>query len=670
MARSLNIVIGADIEKLRKGLQEAIVAIQSSGSKMSAETAKAATEIEKKLADISTKNPTAGTVRQLTNLAMQARALGPEFAQTANDIIRAAGEMQDSIGDARAEVSYFASDTRRLDAVIGTVQAVAGAYSVVEGATALMGVESENLTKTMVKLQAVMAVVTGLQEIQTLLQEESAAMQGLLALRTTVLTAAQTAYATAVGTATGVQRAFNLAMAAAPWALAATALAAIVIAVGNYQDRIKKAAEQQKLFNEINSDTLKNFEEEVKSVSGLLAVVNNHNASMVERKNALAEIQKIYPDFLANQNLDKVGSEELKTATTNLTNEIYKQAKAKAAFAKLQELSAKMLEYELGKQQAQLSTQAEINRLYASGASPAQVQKFIESQKNVGTIAEQNAAKIQSQIDAIINMSNAQGLSLTPVTKATTAIKEQTKAVEGLTTAQTNQAAARKLVTPQFGAGAPTIEAFAAVTGPMQQYAPVLKQATGEQIAIMSDYEQRMTEAAGAINNAFNSMTAEGVEAFGDMIGGILSGQITSFDDFGKALLGSVAKFMRAFGTALIATATASKAFKEFILKRPEIGIAAGIALVAGSAAISGMLKKGPQPTAFAEGGIVSGPTLGLVGEYPNARNNPEVIAPLDKLKGMLKTGDNSSGFVASTTIAGRDLAIVLERYNKDSKRG
>lgn len=55
MARSLNIVIGADIEKLRKGLQDAVSAIQASGSKMSAETAKAATEIEKKLKDISTK---------------------------------------------------------------------------------------------------------------------------------------------------------------------------------------------------------------------------------------------------------------------------------------------------------------------------------------------------------------------------------------------------------------------------------------------------------------------------------------------------------------------------------------------------------------------------------------------------------------------------------------
>ena len=64
---------------------------------------------------------------------MQARALGPEFAQTANDIIRAAGKMKDSISDARAEVSYFASDTRRIDAVLGAVQAVAGAFGAKPG---------------------------------------------------------------------------------------------------------------------------------------------------------------------------------------------------------------------------------------------------------------------------------------------------------------------------------------------------------------------------------------------------------------------------------------------------------------------------------------------------------------------------------------------------------
>jgi hypothetical protein len=312
------------------------------------------------------------------------------------------------------------------------------------------------------------------------------------------------------------------------------------------------------------------------------------------------------------------------------------------------------------------------------------VQKFIESQKNVGTIAEQNAAKIQSQIDAIINMSNAQGLSLTPVTKATTAIKEQTKALKKFNDEQakiTKEGRERALsyldldragiarAIPKPKIKEPT-GPITSTTKEMDAGTRALKAAQLEREINQANYEERMTASMGRVNDAFNNLTAEGLEAFGDMIGGILSGQVNSFDDFGKALLGSVAKFMRAFGSALIATATASKAFKEFIIRRPEIGIAAGIALVAGSAAIMGMLKKGPQPTAFAEGGIVSGPTLGLVGEYPNARNNPEVIAPLDKLKGMLKTGDNSSGFVASTTIAGRDLAIVLERYNKDSKRG
>jgi len=215
------------------------------------------------------------------------------------------------------------------------------------------------------------------------------------------------------------------------------------------------------------------------------------------------------------------------------------------------------------------------------------------------------------------------------------------------------------------------------ISGPIQSTSKAMSEETRlqrreqlKQEINQIEYEERMVKSMEGVNAAFNNLSVQGLESFGQALGDILSGQINSFDDFGKALLGSVAQFMRAFGSALIATATASKAFKELLIKDPVLAAAAGVALVAGSAVISGMLKKGPKATAFAEGGIVRGPTLGLVGEYPGARNNPEVIAPLDKLKGMLKTGDNSSGFVASTTIAGRDLAIVLERYNKDSKRG
>ena len=108
MAKSLNIVIGADIEKLREGFNKAIAVVQSGSNKMSAEVAKSAKSMEERLASIATRNPTMGSVRQLTQLAMEARALGPEFAQVANEIIKQAGRMKDAIGDTRAEVGYFA----------------------------------------------------------------------------------------------------------------------------------------------------------------------------------------------------------------------------------------------------------------------------------------------------------------------------------------------------------------------------------------------------------------------------------------------------------------------------------------------------------------------------------------------------------------------------------
>jgi hypothetical protein len=183
------------------------------------------------------------------------------------------------------------------------------------------------------------------------------------------------------------------------------------------------------------------------------------------------------------------------------------------------------------------------------------------------------------------------------------------------------------------------------------------------------EWAQKQLDALEKVNAAFATLQSEAAVSFGQFIGDLVSGEQDAGKNFGKNMLGAIASFMDSLGKALIATAVASEAFQKLILTNPIAAAAAGVALVAGAAIVRNSLKEGPEVTAFAEGGIVSGPTLGLMGEYPNARSNPEVIAPLDKLQGMLNTG-SQSGFVASTTITGRDLAIVLERYNKDSKRG
>jgi len=669
---SINIVLGGDIKPLEKALDDAVAKTEKAGKELSQGAADAVKKMSEQFQKIAQRDPSMATVRQLQNIAMTARALGPEFSDLANEVVKAAGKMKDDIGDMRAEVGYFASDTRRLDSVLGTMQGVAGAFGVAEGAMAVLGVQSEDFQKTMMKLQGIMAVVTGLQAVQNTLQQESAAIQGILALRTAALTAVQTAYTTATGGAVGAQRLMNLTMAAAPWAAALSLVAAVGYAMVQYSKNAGNVSATQKVLNEITQETNKNFATEAKNVGALVAIVNDQALSMQQRKNALAEIQKIYPDYLANQSLEKLTTDQLKTATTGLTAEILKQAKAKAAFAKLQELSAKMLEYEIGQQKAQATTQAEVARLYASGATASQVQKFIESQQNVGTAAAKQAAQIQTQIDAILKLAKAEDLTIAPVQASADAIKTQTTALKDLQKVTQNNLADVSKVVPgsQFGAGAPTIEKFAAATGPLKQYTQVVQQETAQQEVTMSDYEQRMTSAMEGVNQAFNNLSAQGLEAFGQLLGDIMTGQVDSFQDFGKRLLQAVAAFMKSFGQALIATATASKAFKELLIAHPVAAIAAGVALVAGSAVINNMLETGPNVTAFADGGIVSGPTLGLMGEYPGASTNPEVIAPLDKLKSLMKPSDSGSGYIASTHVSGRDLAIVLNRYNKDNQRG
>jgi len=73
-------------------------------------------------------------------------------------------------------------------------------------------------------------------------------------------------------------------------------------------------------------------------------------------------------------------------------------------------------------------------------------------------------------------------------------------------------------------------------------------------------------------------------------------------------------------------------------------------------------------PIPMAKGGILSGPTNILAGEYMGARNNPEIIAPLDKLRNMINT-DQNINLSGSFRLTGDDLLLAVEQANKTRQR-
>lgn len=87
---------------------------------------------------------------------------------------------------------------------------------------------------------------------------------------------------------------------------------------------------------------------------------------------------------------------------------------------------------------------------------------------------------------------------------------------------------------------------------------------------------------------------------------------------------------------------------------------------IAGLATAITTVSQVKQATAFANGGIVSGPTMALVGEYAGASNNPEVIAPLNRLRELLpEPGANVAHVEVTGRLRGSDIELSGRNYRR-----
>jgi TP901 family phage tail tape measure protein len=160
---------------------------------------------------------------------------------------------------------------------------------------------------------------------------------------------------------------------------------------------------------------------------------------------------------------------------------------------------------------------------------------------------------------------------------------------------------------------------------------------------------QKTTQFGNALEYIGEQIPSMFASAFESMMNG------ESFiKSLGKMILGLIKKLVAAAAAALVLSTLLG-----------GIGIGKIGSTVASFKGIFGAL------TGFAKGGIVSGPTMGLMGEYPGARSNPEVIAPLDKLKSLIgdRGGSSNVQVGGEFTLKGQDLVVALQRADRNRNR-
>lgn len=192
---------------------------------------------------------------------------------------------------------------------------------------------------------------------------------------------------------------------------------------------------------------------------------------------------------------------------------------------------------------------------------------------------------------------------------------------------------------------------------------------TAEQIEKLQDKINSLNASAEGTAAAFspiadilNNLATNTLVEFGTQIGNLISGGEFSLDGF----LGMIANALIQIGTHLVMVSKLFLAVKALFAsggKLAPFAIPIGLAAIAAGVALNNSISKKQNVKAFANGGIVSGPTMGLIGEYPGAKSNPEVVAPLDKLKDMIG-GQGGGSFV----LKGQDLVLALNRSESSLK--
>lgn len=306
MLKWLNIGLGADSSVLRKDMEVAATVVEQQSDKM----AQAAVSGGEKFTQAQEKSSKSLETlqRQYRQADKDAQILAQTQGMTSQAFVAAAkraGELKDELMDIRDVSAAFASGTPVLQSTLGMVQGMAGAYATAQSAAALFGIENENLQQTLLKVQAAMALMQGLQQLEAI---SSAYVAFSAVMKTQVLPAIMTV---------------NGALMAGAIGIAIVGIIALTSAVNNYNSALdreieleKQSIENKKLLDEAvsksRSEMMRTDELRVRAMKdGLekeLAMLELRKKAEKEKEKALFESsnKNVFDAQRANENFKNI----------------------------------------------------------------------------------------------------------------------------------------------------------------------------------------------------------------------------------------------------------------------------------------------------------------------------------------------------------------------------
>ncbi len=336
------------------------------------------------------------TIQDYQGIALQAGRTSP----VGQEALAQAAALKDQMVDLDNEVKRLADDGVALKGAMQIGQGVVAGFTAVKGVTAALGVENEDLQKTMVQLQGAQAALMGIEQLRaTFLEKESfaailmnnvvekarALLTGELTLKTIALSAAEKARTVATKAATIAQAAMNFVMNLNPIGIIILLIAGLVAAFLLLRDKIDIIVEK---FMNLNSIMLL-----LLGPIGLLILAYKHfygEQEQLQKKQdeQLRESQikerKRHEERL--KQIDKEKDEKIAAADETIKALELEKDTLEAQGKKSTEVALKMLEAELSKKQAVLD------------ANQEKIQSYIDYYTNLAQLRGQDEQEFKDSL--------------------------------------------------------------------------------------------------------------------------------------------------------------------------------------------------------------------------------------------------------------------------------